>query len=113
MQQPEGEAPQWPPQTGEEATSLTRYQLVAYDSANDSAEDPMVSEPICPFSVPIALTSPQTGHRGTYRALIDSSCTSCLISKDVVAEVGFRVRQLANLIRFEQVDGSLLGRGEL
>ncbi|KAM3848292.1 uncharacterized protein M6D78_004949 [Vipera latastei] len=45
VQQPEGDASQQPHAMGE-ATSATRYQLVAYDSAEDSAEDPTSPGPL-------------------------------------------------------------------
>lgn len=108
VQQPEDDNPRRSLLMGGEGTSTTSYQPAEYDSADDFAEDPMVSQPVCPFAIPSTLTSPQTGHRGEYKALIDSGCTRCLISKDVVANVGIRVRRLTNPIRFEQVDGSLL-----
>lgn len=85
-----------------------RYQLVAYDSKEEAAEDPMLSEPICLFAIPIVLMGPQTGHCVEYNALINSGCICCLISRSVVMKVGIRVRQLANPVQFKQVDGSLL-----
>lgn len=95
----------------EEARAATRYQPVAYKSEDEPAEDPMVSEPIRPLVIPIVLTGLPTGHHGEYRALLDSVCTRCLITKAVVTEVGIRVKQMASPVWFEQVDGSLLGRG--
>ncbi|KAK9408019.1 TraB domain containing 2A [Crotalus adamanteus] len=44
----------------EEATATTRYQLVAYNS--EAVEDPMASEPIRLFVIPIILMGPQTSH---------------------------------------------------
>ncbi|KAK9395616.1 RTL1: Retrotransposon-like 1 [Crotalus adamanteus] len=88
---------------GEQTPTLEEYE------DGDPAEDPMVSEPIAPFAIPITLTSPLTGRSSEYHALIDTGCTCCLISRDVVQTVGIRVTQLASPIRFEQVDGSLLG----
>lgn len=80
MHQAEGVTPRQRPQEKEEATTATRYQLVEYESEDELVDNPMVSEPIRPFAVPIVLMSPQTGHRGGYRDLIDSCCTHCLIS---------------------------------
>ncbi|KAK9395714.1 hypothetical protein NXF25_019075 [Crotalus adamanteus] len=91
-------------------TSLTSpdESLVEYDNA-DPNEDPMVSQPICPFAIPISLTSPMTGHIGEFQALIGLGCTRCLVSRGVVKKLGIKVYRLAHPIRFEQVDGSLLG----
>ncbi|KAK9408175.1 hypothetical protein NXF25_006949 [Crotalus adamanteus] len=74
-----------------------------------SVEDPMVSEPIVPFTIPITLTSPVTGESKPFQALLDTGCTRCLISKGVVQQMQIRVARLKSPIRFEQVDGSLLG----
>ncbi|KAK9397281.1 hypothetical protein NXF25_020642 [Crotalus adamanteus] len=75
----------------------------------EPVEDPMVSEPIVPFTIPITLTSPVTGESMPLSALLDTGCTRCLISKGVVQQMRIRVARLKSPIRFEQVDGSLLG----
>ncbi|KAK9412177.1 hypothetical protein NXF25_003352 [Crotalus adamanteus] len=72
-------------------------------------EDPMVSEPIVPFTIPVTLTSPVTSESMPFQALLDTGCTRCLISKGVVQQMRIRVTRLKSPIRFEQVDGSLLG----
>ncbi|KAG8147950.1 hypothetical protein E2320_001384, partial [Naja naja] len=41
--------------------------------------------------------------------MIDSACTWCLITQAVVDRLGLRLLQLRKPIRFEQVDGSILG----
>ncbi|KAK9395784.1 RTL1: Retrotransposon-like 1 [Crotalus adamanteus] len=91
--------------SGEQTPALEEYK------DGDRAEDPMVSEPIAPFAIPITLTSPLMGRSSEYHALIDTGCTRCLISREVVQTVGIRVTRLASPIRFEQVDESLWGGG--
>lgn len=93
----------------EDATSMIGPQLIVYDEDTGNPEDPMVSEPIHPFTIPIVLVSPHSGCRGEYDALIDTGCTQCLISEVVVKKVGIRVRPLRKPVWFKQVDGSLLG----
>ncbi|KAK9395807.1 RTL1: Retrotransposon-like 1 [Crotalus adamanteus] len=102
----EGGTPQRP--SSEVTPAVPDDPLEEYDNM-DPDEDPMVSQPISPFAIPISLTSPTTGQTGEYQALIDSGCTQCLVSKGVVKKVGIRVHRLARPIHFEQVDGSLLG----
>lgn len=84
-------------------------QLIVYDEDAETPEDPMVSEPIHPFTVPIVLVTPHSGRRGKYEALLDTGCTQCLISEVVARNAGIRVRPLRKPVWFEQVDGSLLG----
>lgn len=88
--------------------TATKYQLVAYDNEDNGPEDPMVSEPIHPFIIPVTITGPQSGRPGEYGALIDSGCTRCLISQVVAAELGIQVREMPKPMKFKQVDGSLL-----
>ncbi|KAK9400665.1 hypothetical protein NXF25_011379 [Crotalus adamanteus] len=76
---------------------------------DDPIEDSMVSEPIAPFTIPVTLTSPITGEARSFQALLDTGCTRCLINREVVQQMGIRVARLKSPIRFEQVDGSLLG----
>lgn len=93
--------------------AVGKFQLVPYDSEDDGPEDPMVSKPIHPFIIPITIVIPQSAQHGRYGALIDSGCTQCLTSQAVVTALGIRVREMAKPVRFEQVDGSLLGGGSL
>lgn len=57
-QQPEGVVSQWLLLEEEEATAAMKYHLVVDDSEDNIAENPMVSEPISPFVLPVTLTSP-------------------------------------------------------
>lgn len=78
------------PEEGGSPTTA-RVPLVSYDSEDDGAEDPMVSNPIQPFVIPVTIRRPHTGNGAHYRALIDSGCTWCLINKKVVSELGIRI----------------------
>lgn len=49
------------------------------------------------------------GQRGRYGVLIDLGCTWCLISQVVIANLGIWMKDMPRPVRFEQVDGSLLG----
>ncbi|KAK9402189.1 hypothetical protein NXF25_010545 [Crotalus adamanteus] len=51
----------------------------------------------------------KSGQRIACKALIDSGCTRCLISRKVADALGLRLIKLSRPINFEQVDGSLLG----
>ncbi|KAK9391826.1 hypothetical protein NXF25_017413 [Crotalus adamanteus] len=79
-----------------------------YDQ-EDPEQDPMVSSPVVPFTIPICLTNCNSKHHITCQALIDSGCTRCLINRRVVDALGLRLVKLSRPISFEQVDGSLLG----
>ncbi|XP_039178262.1 uncharacterized protein LOC120298525 [Crotalus tigris] len=93
-----------------ESTAMARYQTGdEEDGSDDRVGDPMVSDPISPFVLPIILTSPVTGAKKACQALIDTGCTRCLMSRKVAVDSGFRIYPLPQPIRFEQVDGSLLG----
>ncbi|XP_060539018.1 uncharacterized protein LOC132709560 [Pantherophis guttatus] len=80
-----------------------------YDTEDEGEDDPMVSGPVHPFLFPIRLTAPKTGAQETFQALIDSGSTRCLINLPTVLKLGIRAKQLKQPIRFEQVDGSLVG----
>lgn len=77
-----------------EGTSAGRPPLIIYDEDVKTSEDPMVSEPIHPFILPITITSTYSGHRRQYNALLDTGCTRCLISEHIVRQTGIRVRPL-------------------
>lgn len=81
-------------------------QLDSCDSDDDGENNPMVSMAVRPFWLPVVLTAWRCWSCDT---LIDSDCTRCLMSLATTAGLGFRVRKLSRPIRFEQVDGSLLG----
>ncbi|KAK9406808.1 hypothetical protein NXF25_005582 [Crotalus adamanteus] len=95
-------------QVGQTAPGDISPTLEEYEEEGP-VEDPMVSDPIVPFTIPITLTSPVTRESGSFQALLDTGCTRCLISKEVVRQMSIRVTRLKSPIRFEQVDGSLLG----
>lgn len=104
------------PTTQEEGVNTpakARIPLVEYDSEDEGPEDPMVSNPIRPFIIPVTLKKPDGDRGGVYGALIDSGCTRCLINHRVVIDLGLRVVRLHKPIRFEQVDGTILGGGSL
>ncbi|KAK9401689.1 hypothetical protein NXF25_010045 [Crotalus adamanteus] len=98
-------------------TAQTSFQQLPGDTTpvlheyeeEGQVEDPMVSEPIVPFNIPVTLTSPVTGEAKSFQALVDTGCTRCLISKEVASQMHIRVTRLKSPIRFEQVDGSVLG----
>ncbi|KAK9400308.1 hypothetical protein NXF25_013327 [Crotalus adamanteus] len=94
--------------SGQQAPGDAPPALEEYEEEGP-VEDPMVSYPIVPFTIPITLTSPVTGESGSFQALIDTGCTRCLISREVARQMHMRVTRLKAPIRFEQVDGSLLG----
>ncbi|XP_039191766.1 UDP-GlcNAc:betaGal beta-1,3-N-acetylglucosaminyltransferase-like protein 1 isoform X1 [Crotalus tigris] len=91
------------PASGDHSPMLQEYE------EDGPVEDSMVSEPIVPFTIPVTLTSPNTGEARSFQALLDTGCTRCLINRGVAQQMGIRVTRLKSPIRFEQVDGSLLG----
>lgn len=54
----------------------------------------MVSEVIWPFTIPAKIMAPKSRIQGNVEALIDSGCTSCLISLQTVLKLGIRVNPL-------------------
>lgn len=70
--------------------------------------DPMVCMPIKPFLIPVML---EAIRRRQCNVLIDSECTCCLMSLQLATDLGVCIKKLAQPIRFEQMDGSLLGGG--
>lgn len=97
----------------QEVPAAAKYPLVLYDSGDNTPEDPMVSGPIHPFIIPVTVMGPQSGRDREYGALINTRCTRCLISRVVAVDLGLQVRELNKPIKFEQVDGFLLGGGRL
>ncbi|XP_039213407.1 uncharacterized protein LOC120314410 [Crotalus tigris] len=97
------------PSTPLDTMVTAQYRPVDEESDDDPIDDPMVSEPIAPFILPIVLTSPHSGEQWECKALIDTGCTRCLISRELALEHGIHLHRLAQPVRFEQVDGSLLG----
>lgn len=78
-------------------------------SEGGDGNDPMVTDPVQPFVIPVVLRNPHTGVSSTQGALIDSGCTRCLIRCFIANELGVQVLQLATPIRFEQIDGLVMG----
>uniref|UniRef100_A0A2H6N3G1 Uncharacterized protein n=1 Tax=Micrurus carvalhoi TaxID=3147026 RepID=A0A2H6N3G1_9SAUR len=79
------------------------------DVEGDTSDDPMVSKPIQPFILPVTLWKKRTEQGIKVGALIDSGCTRCLVTKAVVDKIGLNLIKLKVPIKFEQVDGSILG----
>uniref|UniRef100_A0A2D4IEP7 Peptidase A2 domain-containing protein n=1 Tax=Micrurus lemniscatus lemniscatus TaxID=129467 RepID=A0A2D4IEP7_MICLE len=79
------------------------------DSEEDNQEDTTVSSQVLPFLIPVVLGNQQNGMRGRYGALVDTGCTRCLINQLVVDELKLSVEFMKQPMKFEQVDGSLLG----
>lgn len=76
---------------------------------DEDVPDPMVSELISPFIIPVTIRHPGTGKEGDLGALIDSGCTQCLIRHLIVEALGVRIVNLKKPITFKQMDGSTLG----
>lgn len=66
----------------------------------------MVRMPIKSFVVQVIL---EASRRQKCNTLIDSGCTRCLMSAVVTFDLGLGLQRLAQPIRFEQMDGPLLG----
>lgn len=49
------------PARGREATTAEEYQLTSYDSKGDGVGNPMVSDSIWAFIIPITIMGPQSG----------------------------------------------------
>lgn len=82
------------PEEGE-VTTVGKYQLMPYDSEDEGLEDPMVSQPIHPFIIPVTIVGSHLGRCGTYGALINSRCTWCLVSQAVATALGLQVGEMA------------------
>lgn len=68
--------------------------------------NPMVSQAIKPFLISVVV---RAKHQQKCKALVDSDCPCCLMNVATADSIGVGVRRLAHPIRFEQMDGSLLG----
>lgn len=80
-----------------------------FGMSDEDVQDPMVSNPIHPFIIPITLRHAGTGNESSHGSLIDSGCTRCLIRCSIVEVLGVRIVKLRKPITFEQMDGSILG----
>lgn len=72
-------------------------------------DDPMVNAPVHPFVIPVQLRNIHTSATLQRQALIDSGCTRCLMARTIVDQLGLHTVPLTLPIRFEQMDGSILG----
>lgn len=84
-----------PPGTG-------RVSVVSGDSDDEDTEDPMVSDP---FVIPVTVRNLHTSLGVSQGALNDSGCTR----RAVVQELGVCMMRMRQPIKFEQMDGPMLG----
>ncbi|ETE60848.1 Retrotransposon-like protein 1, partial [Ophiophagus hannah] len=66
----------------------------------------MVGMAVQPFWIPVQVTT-----RNSYdcKALVDTSCICCFMSLDTATRIGVNTHRLSCPMRFNQMDGSLLG----
>lgn len=83
--------------------------VASHDSEDSVPNDPMASALIHPFVIPVTVRNLRTSLAVCHGALIDSGCTCCLICRAIVNRLGLGPVSLRTPIRFEQMDGSLLG----
>lgn len=83
-------------------------EMTGNSDEEEDVQDPMVSNPIKPFLIPVAL-NPRTSRKSDQGALIDSGCTRCLLRCSIAEELGLRMVKMRKSIVFEQMDGSTLG----
>lgn len=69
----------------------------------------MVSEAIRPFTNPGKIMKLKSIAQGNVEVIIDLGCTLCLISLQTILKLGIRVRTLIRPLKFEQVNGLLIG----
>lgn len=87
-----------PPKVNERELQLRHQQPTSYDSKDESKDDLMVNEAICPFAIPTKIMMPNSGVQRELAALINSGCIQCLISLLTVLKLGINTR------RFKHVD---------
>lgn len=83
--------------------------MILYDRESEGKDVPMVSGPVNQLEVRVDTKASREGARGMVKALIDSGCSCYLISQAVVQRLGLHVRKLKKPVKFEQVDGMLIG----
>lgn len=83
-----------PPGSGEGTLTVEDSQLTFYESNSERENDLMVSGIINPFSAQVEVVVPHLGVKGVVKALIDSGCTRCLVSLQMVWKLGLRVKKL-------------------
>lgn len=96
---------------GEETPIPGKSGPVFYENDSEGEDDPMVSGTITPLTAQGEVVVPsQSGARGGgFMALLYLGCTQCLISLKTVDLLGLRLKRLKHPMKFEQVDGSLMG----
>ncbi|KAG8135010.1 hypothetical protein E2320_008072 [Naja naja] len=90
-------------------TTLLLDTLNNYGTEEERVEDPMVNGPIYPFIIPVTLWNKHTHQGKEFGALIASGCTRCSVTQAVLDKLGLWVIRLIKPLKFEQVDGSILG----
>ncbi|ETE70037.1 hypothetical protein L345_04156, partial [Ophiophagus hannah] len=92
---------------GEVETAVRTTWFPDTSGSDDKGElDPTLSISTQPFSIPMMLTS---GKRCECQVLMDTGCTHCLISVDMANRLGVKTQKLPQPMKFEQMDGFLLG----
>lgn len=74
------------------------------ESETDSNNDPLVNQHVIPVSIPVELVVPSLGTQRRMLALLDLSCTKCVVSLEVVEKLGLRLKQLKVPITFCQLN---------
>lgn len=97
-----------PPTSGELSPGAPDTDGLRHDEGEDN---PMVWEAIHPFAILSRIVAPKTGAQREVDTIIDTGCTRCLIKLPTVLKMGIRTKTMTQPIRFEQVDGSLMGGG--
>ncbi|XP_058041925.1 uncharacterized protein LOC131199783 [Ahaetulla prasina] len=80
-------------------------------TTSESDEDLLVSWTRGPLDIPVNLHVPSSGNKGEMLALLDSGCTRCMISPELVEKMELKLRTLSKPIAFAQLDGSVAGGG--
>lgn len=78
---------------------------------SNTDDNPLVSRPITPVTIPIELVVTFLGRKGNLVALLDSGHTRCLVSPSLVEKSGLQLRELKVQMASCQLDGSIAGGG--
>lgn len=97
----------FPPKPGEGTPTPSEDNLGPFDS--DYNDNLLVSRPITPITMPIELLIPSLEKKVALKSLLDSGCTKCLISPNLVGKLWVCLRRLKNPISFCQLGGSVAG----
>lgn len=95
------------PKDGER--TLTTLARSPGENDTDSNDDPLVSGPINPVTVPIELIAQSSGHKGNLMAFLNSGCSRCLVNPALMEKLGVRLRSVNLPVAFCQLDGSVAG----